>query len=159
MEDSAESVSICCDLNVILLTSLIVLAHPPRSMSNCCTTKLIYAKMGSSQSRRSKLSAMRKFIDERNLFVENFLFIFFLCGMEKLLNYSACRGGNIVNIQCLQDNKINITDEFHSLLIFFSRDSFHSFYLLPTPRFVLCLRSLRENFGSSVNFFWKKKII
>lgn len=66
MEDSAESVSICCDLNVILLTSLIVLVHPPRSMSNCCTTKLIYAKMDSSQSRRLKLSVeerkMKRFI-------------------------------------------------------------------------------------------------
>lgn len=51
MEDSVESVSIYCDLSVILLTSLIVLKHPPRLMSSCCTTKLIYAKMDSFQSR------------------------------------------------------------------------------------------------------------
>lgn len=60
MEDLVESASICCDLNVILLTSLIVLEHPPRLLSNCCAIKLIYAKMDSSQSHRLILSEMRK---------------------------------------------------------------------------------------------------
>ena len=65
MEDSMVCVSIYCDLNVILLTSLIALMHPPLLMTNYFATKLIYAKMDSSQSRHLQLSVMRNGNRER----------------------------------------------------------------------------------------------
>lgn len=57
MESSTESVSAGCRQHIKLLTLLIGPMHRPRLMSDCCTTRLIYAEADSYRSRRCKLSA------------------------------------------------------------------------------------------------------
>lgn len=99
--------SVGCHPNIILLTFLIFLKHRPRSMSDCCETRLIYAAMDSCQSRHCKLSAK---INERE---RKWM------GLGQLFHRLHADGG--LNIQ---QHKINTTDEsIHSHLTILSMDT------------------------------------